>query len=233
MVGNQSQNATISFAITVGKSLKKCPRVHFTQRGHILSHQKDPNWHPSQKSRRCYHRVISGIERGGDLRFLTLTSSKESPVSCQKSFRSLYKRLQRRGLIKGYIKVPELSRNGKQHLHVLFRGSYIEQAYLSHVWQELHKAKVIDIRRVHSSVDKRKLASDMASYMSKTNAFRYSWNWDWVWRGFCRDWTKLKRLWRSWNEATTNYSFDDLLRWWRLWLKGFWKPDLDTLLEPP
>ena len=166
-----------------------------------MPHEKEPNWHPSSKSRRCYHRVISGIERGGTLRFLTLTSSKDSPDTCQRSFRALYMRLKRRGLMKGYIKVPELSKNGKQHLHVLFRGSYVDQKLLSAWWQELHHAKIVDIRRVWSNADKRKLASDMASYMAKANLYRYSWNWAWVWRGFCKDWTQLKRWWRYLNEG--------------------------------
>ncbi|MBA7682719.1 hypothetical protein ES703_91071 [subsurface metagenome] len=142
-------------------------------------------------------------------------------------------RLKRRGLMKGYIKVPELSKNGKQHLHVLFRGSYVDQKLLSAWWQELHHAKIVDIRRVWSNADKRKLASDMASYMAKANLYRYSWNWAWVWRGFCKDWTQLKRWWRYLNEGGANFSFTDLLRWWRLWLKGFWQPDLSQLPQPP
>ena len=197
-----------------------------------MPHEKDPNWHPSQKSRRCYHRVISGIERGGTLRFLTLTSSNESPDTCQRSFRSLYMRLKRKGLIEGYIKVPELSKNGKQHLHVLFRGSYIDQALLSQLWQELHKAKIVDIRKVSDNVDKRKLASDMASYMSKQNAYRYSWNWTWVWRGFVKDWTKLKRLVREYYGEISGKARRILLLCWRLWLKGQWKPNWDILPEP-
>lgn len=191
-----------------------------------------PDSAPSAKSRRCYHRVISGIERGGTLRFLTLTASNQSPDTAQRSFRALYMRLRRRGLIRGYIKVPELSKNGKQHLHVLFRGSYIEQAMISAWWQELHHAKIVDIRKAGKSQNPRALASYMAKYMSKENAFRYSWNWDWVWRGFCNDWKQLKKTWRTANEAGANYSFSDLLRWWRLWLKGFWKPDF-TLLPAP
>jgi len=133
--------------------------------------------------------------------------------------------------MKGYIKVPELSKNMKQHVHVLFRGSYIDQALLSQLWQEIHHAKIIDIRRVSSKSDKRKLASDMASYMSKANMYRYSWNWDWVWRGFCNDWKELKRLWRHLNEAGAGNSFQDLLRWWHLWLRGFWQPDFSVLPE--
>jgi len=186
----------------------------------------------TQKSRRCYHRVISGIERGGDLRFLTLTSSNESPDTCQRSFRALYMRLKRRGLLKGYIKVPELSKNGKQHLHVLFRGSYLEQAELSKWWQELHGARVVDIRKVKGGRTPRQLASYMAKYMSKENIYRYSWNWDWVWRGFCRDWKLLKRLFRYVCGGIYPNNVGDLLRLWRLWLHGFWEPDFSLLPEP-
>jgi len=187
----------------------------------------------SQKSRRCYHRVISGIERGGELRFLTLTSSNESPGTCQRSFRALYMRLKRRNLLQGYIKVPERSRNGKQHLHVLFRGSYIDQRLLSHWWNEIHHAKVVDIRAMRKGRDKKALASYMAKYMSKENAYRYSWSWGWVWRGFCKDWTQLKKLWRYHNQYGERTDFETLLRWWRLWLKGFWRPDFSILPNAP
>lgn len=179
-----------------------------------MPHTKDPDWHPTAKSRRCYHRVISGIERGGRLRFLTLTSSKESPDTCQRSFRALYMRLKRRGLLKGYIKVPELSKNSKQHLHVLFRGSYVEQALISHWWNEIHHAKIVDIRAVKSGTSRRKLASDMASYMSKANLYRYSWNWDWVWRGFCRDWAELKRRIRGYAASGCYTPFQRVIDFW-------------------
>lgn len=193
----------------------------------------DQPWTPTPKSRRCYHRVISGIERGGRLRFLTLTSSKDSPDTCQKSFRALYMRLKRRGLIKGYIKVPELSKNGKQHLHVLFRGSYIEQALISRWWQEIHQAKIVDIRAVRRDTNPRKLASDMASYMAKPNLYRYSWNWDWVWRGFVKDWQKLKKLIRFYYGEISGIAVQVLLHLWRRWLKGIWQPDFSLFPLPP
>lgn len=198
-----------------------------------MPHAKDPNWHPSQKSRRCYHRVISGIERGGILRFLTLTSSKDSPDTCQHSFRLFYMRLKRQDLIKGYIKVPEPSKNGKQHLHIIFRGKYIPQPLISQMWQDIHKAKIVDVRKVASNVDRRKLASDMASYMSKGNLYRYSWNWDWVWRGFCRDWYNLKRRWRDYNQYFGYHSFSWLLNQWRLCLVYNLRPLPICPLQPP
>jgi hypothetical protein len=173
----------------------------------------------TQKSRRCYHRVISGLERGGNFRFLTLTSSNESPDSCQRDWRVLYMRLQRRGLIQAYIKVPELSRNGKQHLHIIFRGEYIAQAYISDMWQELHKAKIVDIRRCNLKRGKKGLASYMAKYMSKENLFRYSWSWTWVWRGFCRHWDRLKRLWRYYNQVDQPLTFHQLIQIWAGFLR--------------
>jgi hypothetical protein len=174
---------------------------------------------------------MSGIERGGQLRFLTLTSSKDSPDTCQKSFRALYMRLKRRGLMKGYIKVPELSKSGKQHLHVLFRGSYIEQAMISQWWQEIHGAKIIDIRRAWQSQGKKALASYMAKYMSKDNYFRYSWNWDWVWRGFCKDWHRLKVYWRWLNTGSELRPFSWVILAWRFWLKGIWTPPFNQVPE--
>lgn len=183
-------------------------------------HKRDENWQPTAKSRRCYHRVISGLERGGRLRFLTLTSSKDSPDTCQNSFRALYMRLKRRGLLQGYIKVPENTKKGKQHLHVLFRGSYIEQALISHMWQEIHHAKIVDIRAVKKGESRRKVASDMASYMSKSNLYRYSWSWGWVWRGFCRDWKELKRRILPLGTYPGITSIKDVLRFWQtcLWM---------------
>jgi len=173
----------------------------------------------TQKSRRCYHRVISGLERGGQFRFLTLTSSNQSPDTCQRSWRCIYMRLKRRGLIEAYIKVPELSKNGKQHLHIIFRGEYIAQAAISEMWQEIHQAKIADIRRCHYKYGKKGLASYMAKYMSKENIFRYSWSWSWVWKGFCRDWTRLKRTWRFYNQSAQPIPFLDLLKIWKHFLR--------------
>lgn len=188
---------------------------------------------PTPKSRRCYHRVISGVERGGRLRFLTLTSSNDSPDTCQNSFRALYMRLKRRGLIQGYVKVPERSKNGKQHLHILFRGEYIAQALISTWWLQIHKAQVVDIRLVKSRRTPKALASYMAKYMSKENIFRYSWNWTWVWRGFVKDWTWLKRRFAALARSWRNTNFPLLLLWWKAALrKG--SPKIFALLpEPP
>jgi len=189
----------------------------------------------TQKSRRCYHRVMSGLERGGSLRFLTLTSSLEAPDDIQRSWRKLYMRMLRRGLITGYIKVPELTSGGKNHLHILFRGSYVSQKLLSRWWGEIHKSPVVDIRSYRPFGGKKGVASYMAKYMSKESAGRYSWSWGWVWRGFCRHWTLWKRYWRSHFHVEGKNTFKNCLLGWQFWLRGIIVLDVEALLQdlPP
>jgi len=187
------------------------------------------------KSRRCYHRVMSGLERGGSIRFLTLTSSPDAPKDIQRSWRALYMRMKRRGLITGYIKVPEKTKAGKLHLHILFRGSYIAQALLSKWWQEIHHSKIVDIRSFRPSGGKKRTAGYMAKYMSKENAGRYSWSWGWVWRGFCKDWTYWKRFWRRYFERQGTVPFRHCLLGWQFWLHGVLEVNRENLYEtlPP
>jgi hypothetical protein len=129
--------------------------------------------------------------------------------------------------------VPELSKNGKQHVHVLFRGKYIEQALISRWWQELHQAKVVDIRLVAYKRKKKALASYMAKYMSKAGLYRYSWNWEWVWRGFVKDWHSLKRLIRQTYGEINRTTLPILVEAWRQWLQGKWQPDFAKFPEAP
>lgn len=124
-----------------------------------------------KRARRCYHRVISGLEKKGQVRLITLTTATESQNEAfQKDFRKLRMRLLRRGLFLDYIRCPEFTKSGLRHEHILFRGSYIEQAYLSYLWKSIHGAPVVDIRRVWG---KSRMAGYLASYMAKAPAGRY------------------------------------------------------------
>jgi hypothetical protein len=183
----------------------------------------------SAKSRRCYHRVMSGLERGGRMRFLTLTSSPESTAQIQASFRALYMRLKRRGLISGYIKVPELTATGRFHLHILFRGSYIEQRLISTWWSQIHHASVVDIRAVRLNRKKKSIACYMAKYMSKESAGRYSWSCGWVWKGFCNDWRCWKKYWSVWFEKKDKITFRHCLLGWQMWLHDILEIDREAM----
>lgn len=182
-----------------------------------------------KRKRRCFHRAISGIERGGELRFVTLTSEPHSP-NIQKSFRKLYMRLLRRNLIEGYMKVPEYNEIGNLiHLHMLFRGSYIHQRLLSYWWKEIHNAPVVYIQKYRQRYrSKASMANYMAKYMTKEFAGRYSWSWGWVWRGFAKHWT----WWKQWYNTVidpfgTNYQ--RMITGWKLWLHGFYTVNLYAL----
>jgi len=163
-----------------------------------------------KRFKRMYHRVRSGLERDGNVRLLTLTSSPGAG-DFQRDFRKLIMRLRRRGLVTDYIRCPELTQTGLRHDHILFRGSYIEQAYLSYLWGELHRSPVVDIRRV---VGRHRLACYLANYMAKSPAGRYCYSWGWVWKGFAGSWKLLKRYSREmgWNYAR-------LLTFWRICVK--------------
>jgi len=170
---------------------------------------------------RMYHRVRSGLEKMGNVRLLTLTSSPESG-DFQRDFRVLIKRLQRRGLIEDYIRCPELSGTGLRHDHILFRGSYIDQAYLSYLWGKIHGSPVIDIRCVYR---RHRLACYLASYLSKSPAGKYSYSWGWVWRGFAQSWRILKRTSRSFG-----WTYKELLTNWQWCVRTNTKPE-DRLKE--
>ncbi|MBA7712819.1 hypothetical protein ES703_121809 [subsurface metagenome] len=171
-----------------------------------------------------YHRVMSGLEKGGQLRLLTLTSASPADNdNFQKDFRKLRMRLLRRGLLLDYIRCREMTKSGRRHEHILFRGSYIEQVYLSHLWKEIHGAPVVWIQSVRG---KGRLASYLAKYASKGNEARTAYSWGWVWRGFARSWFLVKRVGWKWG-----YTFLEVLTYWRSCVRLNYKPDERMLLS--
>ena len=165
-----------------------------------------------------YHRVMSGLEKGGQLRLMTLTTaSQDGNELFQRHFRMLRMRLLRRGLLLDYIRCREVTKSGLRHEHILFRGSYIEQMFLSHLWQEIHGAPVVWIQSVRG---KGRLASYLAKYAAKGVAARTSYSWGWVWRGFARSWALVKRVGWRWG-----YTFTEVLTYWRWCIRLNCKPD--------
>ncbi|MBA7580938.1 hypothetical protein ES708_22836 [subsurface metagenome] len=176
------------------------------------------SWLKRKRSRRMYHRVISGLKRQGAIRLITLTSRLVSDNEAfQRDFRCLRMRLLRRRLLVDYIRCPEFTKGGLRHEHILFRGSYIDQAYLSVEWQRIHRASVVDIRRVRGG---RRLAGYMASYMMKAPAGRYCYSWGWVWKGFAGSWKRLCRFYRE-----SSWKFQDILTFWDLCIRLDKRPE--------
>ena len=168
---------------------------------------------------RMYHRAMSGLRLGGKFRFITLTTSlasAEQGLDIQRSFRALVMRLRRRKLCSGYVKVKEYTRAGLPHLHVILRGPYLPQWWLSQVWGEIHMSPVVDVRAVRGKAG---AASYLAKYMGKSLEARYSWSWDWVWKGFVGDWKWLLRT-----GFEMGNSMLDIVSMWELLLDRYrWK----------
>lgn len=190
----------------------------------------------SPKCRRCFHRAISGLEAGGHVRFITLTTNPKHPDNIHRHFRTLVKRLQRRGLLKGYLQVQELTKSGLPHKHILFKGKYIDQLWLSQQWDDIHGAPMIDVRALHKLKGKKAIAAYIAKYMAKGPQARYSWSWEWVWRGFVRDWAYLKVVRNRLIYLGIKVSWGYFLYHWRKRLKSKSPPgkgfELTPALEP-
>ena len=166
---------------------------------------------------------MSGMQKPGTLRLLTLTTADLADnAAFQRHFRQLRMRLLRRGLLLEYIRCPEFTKDGLRHEHILFRGTYITQAYLSHLWASIHGAPVVDIRR---SWARRRLAGYLASYLAKSPAGRYSYSWGWVWKGFGKSWKVLKGFSRE-----MGWNFHKLLTTWRWCVSLNMRPE-DRLRE--
>lgn len=148
-------------------------------------------WLRRRRRNRLYQRAMSGMRVGGNLKFITLTTSLEAVAAgkdIRASWRALLQRLRRRNLCSGYVKVMEYTKAGLPHMHLVVRGPWISQSWLSQVWAEIHLSPIVDVRRVQR---KDGAASYLAKYMGKSLDARYSWSWDWVWRGFVGDWRNL------------------------------------------
>ena len=183
------------------------------------------------RRRRCFHRVMSGLEKRGQgpYRLMMLSTGMTDKAAVQRAFRGLVQWGKRRGLLQDYVRVPELTEEGFVHLHIAFRGKFIDRLLLMAEWYKLVGGpeympgmKYVYLQAMRS---KRGSAHYLAKYMVKDTElalFRgnYSWSWGWVWRGFVRDWTDLKRAWAYANDVLHwGMSYGQLLAQWRFFCR--------------
>lgn len=175
-----------------------------------------------RRIKRCYHRVISGLEKDPRCRFVTLTSSPDSKNFIQQDLRRLIMRLRRRGVLVDYIRVIEKTKSGFDHVHMIYRGSYIPQPVLSALWLEIHQAPIVDIRSVKPFKNHiRGAAGELAKYMAKEGCRRYSWSWGWVYKGFVRTWKLAKSLFgKIQHYVFVPFAFTRFLALWHIHLKS-------------
>ena len=145
-----------------------------------------------RRVRRFYQRYFTGVGVGGRLRLLTLTSSDEAVaegIDIHKSFRALKERLRRRWGRFEYMGVKEF-KGDRTHVHLVFRGEYMEQVMISAMWHEIHKSPVVDVRAIWSQ---RGGARYMVKYLAKSMANRYWASYNWVFKGWVAWSKRVKR----------------------------------------
>jgi len=148
---------------------------------------KRSSW--SFKQKRAYQRLLSGLVRARALdkrvRFMTLTSSPSSHWNELNShFQVLRKRIRRTFGKLDYIKFR--TNEGYGVLHVVYVGPFVPQKWLSRNWEEIHGAKIVDVREVR--VEKRLARYLISNYLVSQTFVRMSWSWGWVFRGFVGMW---------------------------------------------
>ena len=149
-----------------------------------------------------------GKSRRERLRFMTLTSSLESKDrNLNADFRALKLRILRKFHFKmKYWKIRTNEGNGV--LHIIYRGRYIPQRWLSVQWADIHKSYVVDVR---SLFETRKGLTGIAfyligNYLTKQSFERMSWGYSWVFPAFVSSWKRLvekygfKRGLKLWNK---------------------------------
>ncbi len=153
----------------------------------------------TKKQRRAFQRLMSGLTVGKSrherLRFMTLTSSPKSVGrDLNADFRALKMRIFRKFHFKmKYWKIRTNEGNGV--LHIIFRGKYIPQEWLSEQWADIHKSPMVDIRSLYET---RKGLTGIVfylvgNYLAKQSFERMSWGYSWVFPAFVSTWKRLVR----------------------------------------
>jgi len=145
--------------------------------------------------------VVWTDSKGQKLRFLTLTTAGKVPKTHAETTRDwaeFARRARREYGTFEFFKVVEFTRSGLEHLHVLFRGSYIPQGWTSDEWESIHGAKITFIEEVKGT--RANVANYLVKYILKGEE-RYSWSKNWVYQGFVADWKKVLALTHTVKEA--------------------------------
>jgi len=148
------------------------------------------------------------------LRVLTLTSSPDSG-DFHRDFEVFKKRIRRKFGRFEYVAVKEHTKDGLVHLHLVYRGGFMPQSWLSETWEEVHGAKIVWIAKLYTW----KLAKHLARYFIKEGFGRYWTSWVWVYKGFVGDWKRLVHE-RGFNA----------LSYWHRWLRN-WTPKTEMFQD--
>jgi len=164
--------------------------------GTIVKHQGEKitairlrckSWTCPDCSKMRRSKLIAEALEGKPQRFITLTVNPnwfDSPEDRARRLVQAWRRVRRRfleaaaGRVLEFLAVFELTKNGEPHLHIVARGSFIPQRWLSAQMNAEIGAPIVDIRAVKGA---KEVAKYVSKYISKRNVKIGS----------------LKRYWRS------------------------------------
>lgn len=161
--------------------------VHTSGNVKVAATLKCRSWNCPDCSERRQAQLIAEAIGGSPQRFITLTSRRVENKTATEAAQELVTawRIIRRKITQGtnakqceFIAVFEATKLGWPHLHILQRGSYIDQRFISLEMNRLTNSPVVDIRII-------KNASQIAGYVAKyigKNPHKFG---------------KLKRYWKS------------------------------------
>lgn len=153
---------------------------------------------------------------------LTTADGVDSDIS--NDWTKLKKRIERKfGFKPEYIRVKTSEGNGV--LHIVYRGKYIPQRWLSSQWSDIHNSTIVDIRWIRSS---KQIAGYLTQYVSSQYGFeRFSTSWNWIKRGSGKDYKIIKEGCKDldyvcysdeYNAVYFKIDFNLLMRTWRWYI---------------
>ena len=146
------------------------------------------------KNRRFFHRISSGQTlakyQRKPIRFFTLTTSDEAKYNdLSRDVSVLIKRIRRKQPNFQYWKV--ITDEGNGVAHVLYKGEYMTQKWLSYNWNKIHSSYIVDIRKCDNE---RSIASYLVNqYLSsqKCSYTRMSYSNKWIFKGAVKVWNDI------------------------------------------
>ncbi len=131
------------------------------------------SWSCERCARTNKRRLLSRLDSVKATTLLTLTCNPARHATRDAAFvrtslavNQLFKRIRRKwpDATIEYFLVWERTKKGWPHAHLLLRAPFIPQGWLSHAWNELTFAPIVDIRALHSPAD---VVAYIAKYLSK------------------------------------------------------------------
>ncbi len=134
------------------------------------------SWHCPECAPRRRSQLMALAGSGLPNRFITLTvnptigDSKEARLKLLSyAWRTIVKRLRYSHPNEPieYLALVEATKNGEPHLHILYRGPYVQQRLLSTAMEEIAASPIVDIRRIRNV---REVVRYVAKYVTKAPA---------------------------------------------------------------